>query len=400
VSRPAPQPVVRVSRKGEERILGGHPWVFGDDLRDVPSSLPPGCWCRVESRAGRFLGTATVNLSARLALRLLSRGEATPSDSFFLGRMAEADERRDRDGYGLLQARRLLFSEGDSLPGLVADLYGDVLSVQILTAGMEVAREAILSALVERYSPRLVFERSEGAGRKLEGLPERRGPLHGEGDPAGEVRLDGLSFRVDASAGPKTGLFLDQRENRLLAARHAAGRRVLDGFCSTGAFGLYALKGGAASVLAVDASAWAVDTARENAAANGCARRWEGRKGNLFDVLRALHEAGERFGMVVLDPPSFAKGREGKVGALRGYRDVNRFGAMLLEEGGILATASCTQRVGPAEWREAVRQGASDGGVLLERVEDGRQPADHPVLLNVPETEYLKFTLYRRRPLP
>lgn len=391
-------PAVRVSRKGEERLHGGHPWVFSDDLRDLPPGLPRGAWCRVESRAGRLLGTATVNAPSRLALRLVSREEVRPDRSFFDRRLAEADGRRERDGYGDLPARRLLFAEGDGLPGAVADLYGSLLVVQVLTAGMELAREELLAALVDRYAPRLVFERSEGGGRRAEGLTERGGALLGTGEPREEVVLDGLRLLADAGAGPKTALFLDQRENRLLVKRHAAGRRVLDGFCSTGGFGLYALAGGASSVLALDSSSWALGAARGNAGANGFGERWEGRESDLFTALRELHRRGERFGMVVLDPPSFAKGREGKEGALRGYADVNRLGALLLEEGGILATASCTQRVGPSEWREAVRRGAADAGVLLERVEDGRQPPDHPVLLNVPETEYLKFTLYRRRP--
>jgi len=393
----APLPIVGVSRKGEERLRSGHLWVFGDDLRDLPRELPPGSWVRVLSRAGEPLGTGTLNLVSRIALRVVSRGEASPGKAFLRERLEEAWRRRTEAGLGGESALRLVYSEGDFLPGLIVDRYGSILSVQILTAGMEAAREEIVESLSERFPCRLLYERSEGGGRKREGLPESKGPLRGGGDPREEVEMDGLRFLVDVETGPKTGFFLDQRENRRIVRGLSRGKRVLDGFCSTGAFGLHALAGGAERVLAIDSSASAVSAARENAARNGFAARWEGKAADLFAELRELAASGRRFDLVVLDPPSFAKSREGREGAMRGYRDINRLGLSVLAPGGILATASCTQLVDVAKWREALRAAAADARVDLQLLATGGQSPDHPVLLGVPETEYLKFAVYRKR---
>jgi len=390
-------PEVRVSRKGEERLRAGHPWVFGDDLRAVPEGMPPGQWVRVLSRSGEFLGTATANLSSRLALRRVSRGEAEPSESFIELRIRQAMSRRAEAGLGGEQAVRLVYSEGDFLPGLIVDRYGGILSVQILTAGMERVREAILDVLERLLSPRLVYERSEGGGRRLEGLAERKGIARGGGSPTEEVETDGGRFLVDVETGPKTGFFLDQRGNRNIVRRLSAGKTVLDGFCATGGFGLYALAGGAVRVLALDSSRPAIAAARENAARNGFAERWEGEPADLFRALRDIEASGRRFDLVVLDPPSFTKSREGRDGAMRGYRDINRMGLAVLSPGGLLATSSCTQLVDVAKWKEALRDAAADAGADLELAAWGGQPPDHPVLLSVPETEYLKFAVYRKR---
>jgi 23S rRNA (cytosine1962-C5)-methyltransferase len=390
-------PAVGVSRKGEERLRSGHLWVFGDDLRDIPLELPPGSWVRVLSRAGDFLGTGTLNLASRIALRIVSRGEARPGKAFLLDRLEAAWERRAEAGLAGENALRLVFSEGDFLPGLVVDRYGSAICIQVLTAGMESIRDEIVESIAERFPCRLVYERSEGGGRKREGLAESRGVLRGGGEPVEEVELDGLRFRVDMETGPKTGFFIDQRDNRRIVRSFSRGKRVLDGFCSTGAFGLYALSGGAEGVLAIDSSGPAVAAARENAARNGFASRWEGKPADLFAELRELSASGRRFDLVVLDPPSFAKSREGREGAMRGYRDINRLGLSVLAPGGIIATSSCTQLVDMAKWREALKAAAADARVDLQQLAAGGQPPDHPVLLGVPETEYLKFAVYRKR---
>jgi len=390
-------PAVSVSRKGEERLRSGHLWVFGDDLREVPPGLPPGQWVTVVSRSGAPLGTGTLNLSSRISLRVVSRTEVAPTGTFVAGRIREALLRREEAGLRECPAVRLLYSEGDFLPGVIADRYGSVVVLQILTAGMERIREEIVPALVAACSPRLLFERSEGAGRRQEGLAERRGVLFGEGPLEEEIEIDGIRFRVDVESGPKTGFFLDQRENRGIVRELARGRTVLDGFCSTGAFGLYALAGGARSVLAVDASEPAIQAARRAAEANGYGGRWEGRASDLFREMRELQAAGRRFGLVILDPPSFAKSREAREGALRGYRDINRLGFSLVEPGGDLATSSCTQLIDMAKWMEALRGSAADARVDAQLLRRGGQPADHPVLLGMPETEYLKFAAFRVR---
>ena len=390
-------PAVKVSRKAEDRLRCGHLWVFGDDLREVPPRLPNGQWVLVISRAGELLGTATCNLSSRIALRLVSRGTERPSRAFLEKRIRQALRRREEAGMGGLEALRLVYSEGDFLPGLVVDRFGTLLSMQILTAGMESLRREVVSVLDDLLSPRLLYERSEGAFRRLEGLPERRGVLEGDGPPQETVTLDGCRFLVDVEAGPKTGFFLDHRENRKMVRELARGKSVLDGFCSTGAFGIYALAGGAARVLGVDVSGEAVAAAGENAARNGFGDGWEGRVGNLFPMLRELLSAGRRFDLVILDPPSFTKSREGREGAVRGYRDINRLGLSLLAPGGILATSSCTQLVDMAKWYEALRDAAADARVDVHVIAKGGQSPDHPVLLGVPETEYLKFAVLRVR---
>lgn len=349
------------------------------------------------SRAGEILGTATCNLSSRIALRLVSRGAVRPSKAFLHGAIHEALRWRKERGLLDLEAVRLVYSEGDFLPGLIVDRFGAVLSVQILTAGMDLLRQEIGEVLSETLSPRLVYERSEGGARRLEGLAEKTGVLRGEGPPQETVDLDGCRFLVDVEAGPKTGFFLDHRENRKIVRDLARGRSVLDGFCSTGAFGIYALAGGAARVLAVDASADAVAAAGDNAARNGFGDRWEGMAGNLFHVLREFELGARRFDVVVLDPPSFTKSRAGREGAVRGYRDINRLGLSLLAPGGILATSSCTQLVDMAKWYEVLREAAADARAEVHVVARGGQSPDHPVLLGVPETEYLKFAVLRKR---
>jgi 23S rRNA (cytosine1962-C5)-methyltransferase len=392
-----PLPEIRVSRKGEERLRAGHPWVFGDDLREVPEGMPAGQWVRILSRSGEFLGTATANLASRLALRRVSRDEAEPSRSFIETRIRQAFARRADAGMGGEQALRVVYSEGDSLPGLIVDRYGDILSVQILTAGMEAVREPILDVLERRFSPRLIYERSEGGGRRLEGLPERKGPARGGGPPRAEIATDGVRFEVDVETGPKTGFFLDQRGNRNIVRRLSAGKTVLDGFCAAGGFGLYALAGGATSVLGIDSSRPAIAAARANADRNGFTRNWDGEAADVFQALRDVEASGRRFDLVVLDPPSFTKSREGRDGALRGYRDINRMGLAVLSPSGLLATSSCTQLVDVAKWKEALRDAAASSCAELELVAWGGQPPDHPVLLSVPETEYLKFAVYRKR---
>jgi len=371
--------------------------VFGDDLRDVPAGLPPGQWVSVSSRSGELLGTATCNLSSRIALRLVARDTVLPSKAFLRDRVDQALIRRNEAGLGNLEALRIVYSEGDRLPGLVVDRFGTLLCVQILTAGMERLRQEIVSTLSETLVPRLLYERSEGGARRLEGLAERTGVLGGDGPPRETVVLDGCSFLVDVETGPKTGFFLDQRENRRIVRNLAEGKSVLDGFCSTGAFGIYTLAGGAASVLAVDISGDAVDAAAENAARNGFRDRWEGRKGNMFRVMRELAESGRRFDLVILDPPSFAKSRQGREGAVRGYRDINRLGLSLAAPGGILATSSCTQLVDMAKWYQALRDAAGDARADVDIVARGGQSPDHPILLGMPETDYLKFAVLRKR---
>ena len=388
-------PEVRVSRKGEERLRSGHAWVFGDDLREVPAGLSPGQWAGCAHGRG--------NLSGR---RRSTLGPGSPFDGC-PGRMS--CRRRRSSGTGCARRPRGAPRRGwagnapcgSSTPraissGVIADRYGDVLSVQILTAGMEIVRDLLLDVLERHFRPRLIYERSEGGGRRHEGLPERKGPARGEGSTREEIETDGVRFSVDVEAGPKTGFFLDQRRNRGIVRGLAEGKAVLDGFCAAGGFGLYALAGGAKSVLAIDSSRAAVETARANAALNGVSGQWEGEAEDLFQALRNLRDVGRRFDLVILDPPrSPSPGRGGRgrcadIGTSTGWGFRSS-----------LPGASRHLVLHAVDRRDAMGRGPPGrGGRCRRRPREDRvggAAADHPVLLSVPETDYLKFAVYRKR---
>ncbi len=381
---------VVVTRKGEARIRRGHPWVFRSDLMKV-EGVSPGSVVRVRGRNEETLGFAFYSSRSEIRLRMIERGE-TLSDSFLRDRLQRALGWRETVAPGA-RACRLVHGEGDGLPSLVVDRYGDYLVVQTLSQATERRKDEIVGALVELLAPKGVLERNDPKVRQLEGLEQRVGLLFGEVPDEVEVRENGVGFLVDLWKGQKTGLFLDQRENHLAARAYARGR-VLDAFTYDGGFALHAASV-ADEVVAVDVSGEALARVGANAALNGL-RNVSVRDANVFDLLRALDDQGERFDTVILDPPAFAKSKDAVEKARRGYKEINLRALRLLRPGGSLVTCSCSYHVREEDFEVILADAAADAGAAVVVVEKRRQGRDHPILLGVPETYYLKCFILKR----
>jgi 23S rRNA (cytosine1962-C5)-methyltransferase len=388
-------PVAVVSSKGAERLRAGHPWIYRSDVRSVAAD--PGDLVAVETERGRPMGWALWSSTSQIALRSVG-SDVDPADEagWLRARLAAAAAYRDTLDIDA-SAWRLVHAEADRLPGLIVDRYGDeggvFLVVQTLCQGMDRRLPAVVAALSELAAPRGVLARNDPRVRRLEGLEQRIDVLAGEVPDTVEVREGRIRLRTSLREGQKTGLFLDQRENREAAARYARGR-ALDAFAYQGGFAL-AMAGRATSVLALDSSAAAVAAMRENALRNGVSTI-EAREANVFDALRELEAARERFDTIVLDPPAFAKNRASVARAVAGYKEINLRAIKLLSPGGVLLTCSCSYHVDEALLVEIVAEAARDAGAVLALVEKRMQSRDHPVLVGVPETWYLKCLVLRR----
>lgn len=380
-----------VLKKGEERrIRDGHPWVFSNEIREIEGERQPGGAAEIFDAGGGFLGTGYYNPRSLIAARLLSRRrEEIDSPDFFRGRISRALEYRQtvcpgEDNF------RIVYGEADFLPGLVIDRYGDYLSLQLLTAGMELRREAIVGALTEIFRPKGIVARNDVAVRGLEGLEERVEILAGSVPETVEVSEHGIRLLVDLPGGQKTGHFLDQKSNHLLLKGRCDGRDVLDLFCYSGSWALHAATFGARSALGIDISEKAVTLAQRQAELNGMAGRVRFEAADAFARLRTLKDEGRRFGTVVLDPPAFVKSKKTLSEALKGYLTVNRRALELLEEGGYLITCSCSYHLGREQFRELLVSAARQAGRTVRLVATGSPAPDHPVLLAAPESDYLK----------
>ena len=376
---------VRVSRKAAERVASGHPWIFSSDVLDR-AGAQPGDTVQVIDPKGRPLGTAHYSSSSQICLRLLSGRTETIDRAFFLHRIQQAREYRERVVRDSA-AYRLVHAEADQLPGLVVDRYGDYFVLQTLDQGMDRAKTEIAGCLEELFAPRGIVARNDVPVRKHESLPLESSVLSGEIPDFVDVRTNGLAWRADLLHGQKTGVFLDQRENYVAAARYAHGR-ALDCFTCTGGFALH-LAPKCESVEAIDSSEPALATARANTAANGIGNV-EFRQADVFEVLAGYASAHRQFSTVILDPPAFAKSRGAVSGAMRGYKEINLRALRLLGPGGILVTCSCSHHVSEAMLLETVAEAALDAGRTLRVLERRTQSQDHPILLTVPETLYLK----------
>jgi 23S rRNA (cytosine1962-C5)-methyltransferase len=381
--------VLRLKR-GRERVFT-HPWVFKGDVGDV-SDVAPGDDVTVIDAGGRFVGRGFFNPRPSLCCRIVTRRDEALDAAFFARRIGDAVGRRTLAGVPPALGR-LVWSEGDGLPGLVADRYGPALAVQCLTLGMARRRDAVVAALRAALGPLPVFLADEAVPAQLEGFPPARGWYDAAGPASVVVDEDGVRLGVTLGRGHKTGLYLDQRENRRRVGALARGRDLLDVFAYTGAFACHALVGGAGRAVCIESSPDAVAAARGNLALNGVDGRAQVVAGNAFDELRRLERERARFGLVVLDPPPFARGRAALPGALRGYKDVNLRAMRLLAPGGLLATFSCSHHVDDATFTEVCRAAAADAGLTLRVRAVLGQADDHPVLLGVPETKYLKGLL-------
>lgn len=377
---------VRVSHKGAGRVASGHPWVFAGDVLDAGTAAPGDTVTVVDPR-GRILGTAHYSSTSEIRVRLLSSRAEALDREFFRKRIVAAREFRER-AVENSNAYRLIYGEADQLPGLVVDRYGDYLTLQSLDQGMDRAQDEIVSLLEELFHPQGILARNDAPVRKRESLPLETKVVSGTVPGTVSIRMNGLTLTADLRHGQKTGVFLDQRENYLAAARHARGGHALDCFTSTGGFALHVAPR-VASVEAVDSSAPSLEMARANGSANGIANI-EFKEADVFDLLSGYAGAHRKFSMVVLDPPAFAKSRKALEGALRGYKEINLRALQLLEPGGILVTCSCSHHVSEADLLGAVAAASLDAGRKLRVLERRTQSADHPILLTVPETHYLK----------
>jgi 23S rRNA (cytosine1962-C5)-methyltransferase len=375
----------------DRRIKAGHLWIYASEIASVDEGAAPGEIVEVRDFRRRLLGRGTYNPASTITVRLLTRlADESIDRGFFERRLEEALAYRERVFPGETNLR-LVSSEGDFLPGLVVDRYGDHLCLQIGTLGMDRLRPLILSVLQDRLQPLGIYERSDISSRAHEGLAAAEGVRMGKVPDEIGVTLDGVEFRVRLAQAQKTGLFLDQRLNRREILPISSGKRVLDAFCNTGGFGLYALKGGAASVLGVDLSQASVQQARVQAELNGFAGLAEFREENAFDLLHALDRRGERFDLVVLDPPAFTKSARTVAQAWRGYKEINLRALRLLSPGGFLLTSSCSFHLSAEDFLAILREATVDSQRGVRLVELRGQSPDHPINPGVPETRYLKF---------
>jgi len=378
--------------RGEARVRAGHPWIYRTDVVRLVGAWEARDAVTVASGAGEALGRGFYNPRPQIVCRLLTR-EDEPVDHMLFRRRLEAAWRFRQSLGGDGDARRVVFSEADGLPGLVLDRYADVLVLQALTLGMEQHVGDLAALAAELVGARAAYRRVDPAAAAIEGLRGESGWLLGHPEAEVEIREGPCRFRVDVEQGQKTGFYLDQRENRAAVAEHAAGREVLDAFAYTGAFGCWALRRGAARVLALEVSAEACARARRHAELNEGADRLEVREMNAFDALRALEREGRRFDLIVLDPPSFTRRRTAIDAALRGYKEINLRALGCLRPGGLLATFSCSHHLSPALFEDVCRAAAGDAGRPVRVRAFYTQARDHPILLTVPETRYLKGLL-------
>jgi 23S rRNA (cytosine1962-C5)-methyltransferase len=382
-------PTVTITSRGVERLASGHPWIYRSDVVSA-EGVEPGV-VRITDMKKRFLGQALYSSSSQISLRFLTRN-AWPIDATFLTeRIRTATAFRQKVAAGA-QAYRLVAAEGDLLPSLIIDRYGDCFVIQTLSQGMERMKSMVVEILQKEFSPRAIIERNDAAVRGLEGLPEQSGLLAGE--DVGEVMVEenGVKICFDLLRGQKTGGYLDQRENRAAAANYARGR-ALDCFTYTGGFAL-AIAPRCDSVLGVDSSADALRQADRTRALNGFSNL-EWKEANCFDFLKAADQERQRFDTVVLDPPAFARQKASRESALRGYKELNLRAMKILNPGGFLVTCSCSFHVSEADLLEAIAEAALDAHRTVVVVERRTQSRDHPILLTVPETHYLKCLILR-----
>ena len=378
----------------EGPVRGGHPWIFSGAIASGLEGAEPGEPVAVHAAGGRYLAAGYCNPQTPITVRVLTHEEEAIDAAFVRRRLDEALALRRATLPADLDAYRVLNGEGDRLPGVVVDRYGDFLVCQFLTAGAARLAPAVVEGLGKRLAPRGIFERSEGAVRTEEGLAGARGVLAGEEPPPRlPIEEDGARFLVDVLHGQKTGFFLDQRESRARVRALAAGRRVLNAFAYTGAIGIRAALGGAAEVVSVDTSRPALALAEEAWAENGLPAA----RGRFVvaDVFEFLREGSGPYDLIVLDPPPFVRRRRDLAPGLRGYKDVNLQALRRLAPGGWLLTSSCSQHLPRAGFREVVAAAAADAGRVVELVAEWGHPPDHPVLLSHPEGEYLKVMLLR-----
>ena len=398
---------VTISKRAELAAKGGHPWIYGSEIKGKDEGIEPGEIVRVLSGKGKFIGSGFYNEHSKITVRIISTNANDRfDDAFWKRRVSYALDYRLQvmrpEDYDNM---RIIFGEADQLPGLTVDRFGDVLSVQVLSLGIEKNKDIILNSLIEVLRQHglpvsCVYERNDVKIRELEGLTQYKGffdsPLLNPEDRKTITHIveNGIHYDVDVENGQKTGFFLDQKFNRLAAGSIARGRHVLDCFTHTGAFALNAARGGAASVTAVDISAEAVAMVKHNAECNHL--EIEAVEADVFEYLTELDRThNHMYDYIILDPPAFTKSRQTVHEAFRGYKEINYRAMKILPRGGYLATCSCSHFMGEELFIKMLKEAARDAGVTLKQIESRQQAPDHPILMSVPETYYLKFFLFQ-----
>jgi len=381
---------VRISSRGAKRIRRGHLWVYRSDI-DNAESAEGGDIARVLDQTGNFVGQAFYSDRSELALRFLTNQEENIDRDWWLERFAECAQRREAIARAT-NSYRLIYSEGDLLPSLIVDKYDDVLVMQTLSQGSDRLKLTFVELLTDKFNPRAIVERNDARVRQFEGLDLQSGVLYGEAPAEIEINQNGVRFLISPLGGQKTGALLDQRENYLSAKRHAHGR-ALDCFTFNGGFALH-LASECSNVLAIDISADAIAAGQRNAQLNG-AGNIEFLAANVFDTLREFEAADERFDTIVLDPPAFAKNRASIKAAARGYKEINLRAMKLLNPGGVLVTCTCSYHMSEQMFLEIIGDAGLDAHRRLQIIEVRGQSSDHPVLMGVPETHYLKCVIVR-----
>lgn len=400
-------PKAKITPKAEKSVRGGHPWVFADEVIGVDCAYDNGELVDVYSAKDKFLGTGFINDNSKIRIRIISRNANDRFDrAFYYRRIKYAVEYRRTVMGSDFNCCRLIFGEADSFPGLTVDKYEDVLVVQILSLGIERLKDMIFSIIVDVLGEygvcvRAIYERNDVAIRQKEGMEQGKGFYRGLNLETGlesEIIIaeNGIKYSIDIENGQKTGFFLDQKYNRLAAAKIAGGKNVLDCFTHTGAFALNAAKAGAAHVTAVDISQDAVDLTRRNAQLNNLDGSMSFVCADVFDLLTELEQSKKReFDYIILDPPAFTKSRSTISAAIKGYKAINAKAMRLLPRGGYLATCSCSHFMSEKLFEEMLANSAADADVQLRQIESRKQSPDHPILWNVPETNYLKFYIFQ-----
>ena len=387
-------PTIQLKPGKEKRVYTLHPWVFKSDIDKELNGCTAGDIVDIISSKGKFLARGYYNPNSQIALRIMTYNEEEAVDrALIFRRIHEAVEYRRT--FADLRSCRLVFAESDRLPALIVDAFDDVLVLQCLALGMERFKKDIVDALVEEVHPRGIWERNDVPVRRLEGLELCTGLLYGEVPDRVQMSENGVKFWVDVKEGQKTGFFLDQKENRAAIAPFVKGQKVLDCFTHTGSFALHAGYYGASEVTGVDISEYACECAAENAALNHLEDRVHFVAANAFDLLSEQSRKGEKYDVVILDPPAFTKSRNAVDSALRGYKEINLRAMKMIRTGGYLITCSCSQHVLSEMFRTMVLDAAKDARVLLRQVEFRTQGKDHPILPYARETEYLKCGIYQ-----
>lgn len=403
-----PYAKLTITKKGERAARSGHPWVYGEEVTHVEGTYQTGDIVDVYSDKDRYLGTGFANDISKIRVRIVSRNANDRFDEAFWQRRVKyaLDYRKTVMGDKDFACCRLIFGDADDMPGLTVDRYNDVLVAQTLCYGMDQVKPVIFKALVDELAAMGVticgiYERNDVKVRELDGMEEYKGWYQADflpqpGSVLTTIDENGILYDVDVENGQKTGFFLDQKYNRLAVAKIAAGKHVLDCFTHTGAFALNAAKGGAASVTAVDISQEAVDMTNENIRRNGLEDIVTAKQANVFDLLTDLadHKCHD-YDFIILDPPAFTKSGHTVHNAIRGYKEINLKAMKLLPRGGYLATCSCSHFMRDDLFRRMLHDAAKDAGVRLRQIEGRQQSPDHPILWNVPETNYLKFYLFQ-----